>query len=188
MHDPRFSWGHAISYSTSNRGACHLSSLAHPFELSVALPELGYKEPHPGRDRFGKAQWTIHLQHVMNILDSLCICKFTMLNNALTISHLREWYHQITGRDLSVEGFMKMGERAFTLKRMINNQRGISRKDDMLPPRMRTLKKQGEGFDFDVPPLLPMLSEYYDFRGWTEEGRPTPETIRRLGLDEFVGK
>ncbi len=188
MHDPRFSWGHAISYSTSNRGACHLSSLSHPFELSVALPELGYKEPHPGRDRFGKAQWTIHLQHVMNILDSLCICKFTMLNNALTISHVREWYHQITGRDLSVEGFMKMGERAFTLKRMINNQRGISRKDDMLPPRMRTLKKQGEGFDLDVPPLLPMLSEYYDIRGWTEEGRPAPETIRRLGLDEFAGK
>jgi aldehyde:ferredoxin oxidoreductase len=124
----------------------------------------------------------------MNILDSLCICKFTMLNNALTISHIREWYHQITGRDLSVEGFMKMGERAFTLKRMINNQRGISRKDDMLPPRMRTLKKQGDGFDFDVPPLLPMLSEYYDLRGWTEEGRPAPETIRRLGLDEFADK
>ncbi|MBL7174462.1 MAG: aldehyde ferredoxin oxidoreductase family protein [Desulfobacteraceae bacterium] len=188
MHDPRFSWGHAISYSTSNRGACHLSSLSHPFEISVALPELGYEEPYPGRDREGKAQWTIHLQHLMNIMDSLCICKFTMLNNALTISHLREWYHQITGLDLSVEAFMTVGERAFTLKRIVNNQRGISRKDDMLPPRMRTLKKQGEGIDFDVPPLLPMLSEYYDLRGWTEEGRPGPETIRRLGLDEFASE
>jgi aldehyde:ferredoxin oxidoreductase len=186
MHDPRFSWGHAISYATSNRGACHLSSLSHPFELSVVLPELGYEEPYPGRDREGKAQWTIHLQHLMNILDSLCICKFTMLNNALTVSHLREWYHQITGRDLSVEAFMGLGETAFTLKRMINNQRGISRKDDILPPRMRTLKKKGEGFDFDVPPLLPMLSEYYELRGWTEEGRPGPETIKRLGLEGFA--
>jgi aldehyde:ferredoxin oxidoreductase len=185
MHDPRFSWGHAISYSTSNRGACHLSSLSHPFEMSVALPELGYEEPYPGREQEGKAQLTIHLQHLMNIMDSLSICKFSMLNNALTISHLREWYHQITGRDLSVEEFMKVGERAFTLKRMVNNRRGISRKDDMLPPRMRTLKKQGEGFDLDVPPLLPMLSEYYDLRGWTEEGRPDPETIRRLRLGEF---
>ena len=77
----------------------------------------------------------------------------------LTISHLREWYHQITGRDLSVEEFMTLGERVFTLKRIINNQRVISRKDDMLAPRMRTLKEQGDGFDFDVPPLLPMLSE-----------------------------
>ena len=187
MHDPRFSWGHAISYSTSNRGACHLSSLSHPFEISVILPEMGYTEPFPGRDREGKAQSTIHLQHLMNALDSLCICKFTILNNGLTISHFREWYSLITGNDMSNEGFMMLGERAFTLKRMINNLRGITRKDDILPPRMRTLKKQGEGFDFDVPPLSPMLSEYYDLRGWTEEGRPKAETIRRLGLDGFSG-
>lgn len=36
------------------------------------------------------------------------------------------------------------------------------------------------------PPLLPMLSEYYDLRGWTEEGRPKSDTITRLGLDEFA--
>lgn len=185
MHDPRFSWGHALSYSTSNRGACHLSSLSHPFELAVALPELGYEKPYPGRQREGKAQWVIHLQHVMTILDSLSICKFTMLSNALTISHFREWLQQITGVGRSLEEFMALGERAFTLKRMINNRRGITRKDDMLPPRFRTLKKRGGNVDFDVPALLPMLSEYYDLRGWTEEGRPTPETIRRLGLEAF---
>jgi aldehyde:ferredoxin oxidoreductase len=185
MHDPRFSWGHALSYSTSNRGACHLSSLSHPFELAVALPELGYEKPYPGRQREGKAQWVIHLQHVMTILDSLSICKFTMLSNALTISHFREWLQQITGVGRSLEEFMALGERAFTLKRMINNRRGITRKDDMLPPRFRTLKKREGSIDFDVPALLPMLSEYYDLRGWTEEGRPTPETIRRLGLEAF---
>jgi aldehyde:ferredoxin oxidoreductase len=185
MHDPRFSWGHALSYPTSNRGACHLSSLSHPFELAVALPELGYEKPYPGREKQGKAQWVIHLQHIMTILDSLCICKFTMLSNALTISHFREWLNQITGIDRSLEEFLAIGERAFTLKRMINNCRGITRKDDILPPRFRTLKKRAENFDFDVPPLFPMLSEYYDLRGWTEEGRPMPETIRRLGLEGF---
>jgi aldehyde:ferredoxin oxidoreductase len=185
MHDPRFSWGHALSYSTSNRGACHLSSLAHPFELALALPELGYEKPYPGRQREGKAQWVIHLQHVMTILDGLPICKFTMLSNGLTITHFREWLQQITGVNRSLEEFMALGERAFTLKRMINNRRSITRKDDILPPRFRTLKKKGGSIDFDVPPLLPMLSEYYDLRGWTEEGRPTPETVRRLGLEAF---
>jgi aldehyde:ferredoxin oxidoreductase len=33
--------------------------------------------------------------------------------------------------------------------------------------------------------LFPMLSDYYELRGWTEEGRPKPETIRRLGLEAF---
>ena len=186
MHDPRFSWGHAISYATSNRGACHLSSFSHPFEMSVAFPEMGYLAPYAGRSREGKAQWTIHLQHLMNLLDSFCICKFTLLNNALTLSHFTQWYNLITGCNLNVEAMMTIGERAFTLKRMINNLRGISRKDDNLPPRMSTLKKQGEGIDFDVPPLLPMLSEYYDLRGWTEQGKPGQETISRLGLSAFI--
>ena len=185
MHDPRFSWGHAISYSTGNRGACHLSSLAHPFEVGVPLPELGYEKPFPGRQREGTAQWTIHLQHLMTILDSLSICKFTMLSSALSISHFREWLGQLTGRERTLEEFMALGERGFTLKRMINNRRGLTRKDDMLPPRFRTLKKQGDTIDFDVPHLLPMLSDYYELRGWTEEGRPKPETIRRLGLETF---
>ncbi|PIP07771.1 MAG: aldehyde ferredoxin oxidoreductase, partial [Syntrophobacteraceae bacterium CG23_combo_of_CG06-09_8_20_14_all_50_8] len=185
MHDPRFSWGHALSYSTGNRGACHLSSFSHPFELTTALPELGYEKPFPGRQKEGKAKWVIHLQHLMTILDSLPICKFTMSNNALTISHFREWLNQITGMDRSLEEFMALGLRGFTLKRMMNNQRGITRKDDMLPPRFRTLKKRAKNFDFDVPPLFTLLSEYYELRGWTEEGRPNPETIRRLGLGGF---
>ena len=188
MHDPRFSWGNALSFSTGNRGACHLSSLSHMFEMAVAIPELGYPEPTPGRRLKGTAQKTIHLQHLMNILDSLCVCKFSLVNNAVTISNFREWFLHVIGRDLSLEEFMAIGERAFTLKRILNNRRGITRKDDMLPPRMRTLKKQGNGTNFDVPQLLPMLSEYYDLRGWTEEGRPNPETINRLGLEEFVSE
>ena len=80
---------------------------------------------------------------------------------------------------------MALGERGFTLKRMINNRRGITRKDDMLPPRFRTLKKQGDTIDFDVPHLLPMLSDYYELRGWTEEGRPKPEITRRLEFEAF---
>lgn len=188
MHDPRFSWGHALSYSTSNRGACHLSSLSHPFEMSAFLPELGYDKPFAGRTTEGKVQWTIHLQHLMTILDSLSLCKFTILNNAVSLSTIKDWYCLTTGLDMTVEGFMIPGERAFNLKRMINNRRGITRKDDILPPRMWTLKKKGEGFDFDVPPLFSMLSEYYDLRGWTEEGRPGKETLARLGLNEFFPK
>jgi aldehyde:ferredoxin oxidoreductase len=27
-----------------------------------------------------------------------------------------------------------------------------------------------------------MLSEYYEYRGWSEEGIPTPEKLKELGL------
>jgi aldehyde:ferredoxin oxidoreductase len=32
--------------------------------------------------------------------------------------------------------------------------------------------------------LEPMLEEYYRARGWNEEGIPTQETLKRLGLEE----
>jgi len=31
-----------------------------------------------------------------------------------------------------------------------------------------------------------MLSRYYRLRGWDENGVPTPETLRRLELDEWT--
>ncbi|MBI5017216.1 MAG: aldehyde ferredoxin oxidoreductase family protein [Deltaproteobacteria bacterium] len=188
MHDPRFSWGQALSYATSNRGACHLAGLTHPFEIAVSLPELGYETPFPPRERRGKAEWTIHLQNLMSLVDSLSVCKFTMLNNALRVSNFLDWYNLITGRDVDLGAFLAMGDRAFTLKRMVNNGRGIGRKDDLLPPRMRTLRKRGEGLDFDVPPGDQLLSDYYELRGWTEEGRPGQVTVERLGLGPWAGR
>lgn len=186
MHDPRFSWGHAISYSTGNRGGCHLTSLSHAYELVVTFPELGWNEPWKGRERDGKAEFVVNLQNYMNLRDSLIFCNFDQLNNAAKATNVLGWYNLITGRDLGFEDFMAIGERGFQLKRMINNRRGITRKDDNLPPRLRTLKRVGQDINFDVPPLNPMLSEYYDLRGWTEEGRPAHNTATKLGLEEFI--
>ena len=30
--------------------------------------------------------------------------------------------------------------------------------------------------------LAGMLAEYYELRGWDTDGRPKPETLKRLGL------
>jgi len=187
MHDPRFSWGHAISYATANRGGCHLASLAHAYELSLNFPEYGYNEPMKGRVREGKAEFIVHLQDYMNLRDSLIFCNFDQLGNVAKATHMLEWYNLITGAGLDFDGFMAAGARGFQLKRMINNRRGVTRKDDDLPPRLRTLKRVGQDLDYDVPPLYPMLSEYYDLRGWTEEGRPAAATVKSLGLQEFAG-
>ena len=185
-HDPRFSWGQALSYATGPRGACHLSSLAGSWETGEdPVPELGYPEPHPAQQREGKAEFTIKMQNLMNILDSLVVCKFSMFREGVNVTNFLEWYNLITGRGIDLDGWMKIGDRGFTLKRMINNRRGIGRKDDILPPRMRTLKRIGEDVNLDVPPLAPMLSDYYEIRGWTEEGRPGGETLKQLGLENW---
>jgi aldehyde:ferredoxin oxidoreductase len=181
--DPRFSWGHALGFATSNRGACHISTCVSFFENSVALPELGYDTPFPHRQRDGKAQHLIHLQNLMNMEDSLVVCRFSMINNAARLTDFLDWYTLITGRGIGRDDFLAAGARGFNLKRMINNRRGIGRKDDILPPRLRTLKKVGDDVNYDVPPVGQLLSDYYELRGWTEEGRPGREVVRQLGLE-----
>lgn len=187
-HDPRFSWGQALSYATGPRGACHLSSLAGSWETGEdPVPELGYPEPHPAQEREGKAEFTVKMQNLMNVLDSFVACKFSMFREAISVTHFLDWYNLITGHGIDLDELMVIGERGFTLKRLINNRRGVTRNDDILPPRMRTLKRIGEDVSLDVPPLAPMLSDYYQIRGWTEEGRPGPETLDRLGLHAMAG-
>jgi aldehyde:ferredoxin oxidoreductase len=186
MHDPRFSWGQALSYATANRGACHLATIAHAYELVVTFPEIGLNEPAQGRVREGKADLVVNLQNFQNMRDSLIFCNFDQLNNAAKATTFINWYNLITGNGMTFDSFMQAGERGFQLKRMINNRRGITRKDDTLPLRIQTLKKVGTDIDFDVPPVNQMLSDYYDIRGWSEEGRLTTETVKKNGLTDFT--
>ncbi|MBT3361141.1 MAG: aldehyde ferredoxin oxidoreductase family protein [Rhodospirillales bacterium] len=186
MHDPRFSWGHALGYATGARGACHLTSLAHAFEIILTLPEAGHDEVQEARNAEGKAQFVNDAQNLCVLRDALVACNFSMLNNAAKLTDFMNWYNMITGRGVTMDEFLQIGARGFALKRMIINRYGMTRKDDDLPPRMRTLKKVGEDINFDVPPLYPMLSEYYDIRGWTEEGRVSGEMVSKLELEEFA--
>jgi aldehyde:ferredoxin oxidoreductase len=96
------------------------------------------------------------------------------------------WLNQITGWDIDISEFMKIGERVFNLKRMFNTRLGISRKDDFLPPRFSTRKRVGEDLTNQLPPIGRLLSDYYEYRNWTEEGTPNKEKIAELGLTEII--
>ncbi len=100
----------------------------------------------------------------------------------ITITHILKWYGDVTGREMTIDDFVKTGERIFNLKRLYNVRLGISRKDDTLPFRSLTFKRTGKGLTPNLPPLGQMLSEYYEYRGWSEDGIPTPEKLKELGL------
>jgi len=138
------------------------------------------------RARDGKAQQVVHLQNLMNLQDNLVTCKFTMANNTLRISHFLEWYNQITGRALDEPEFMRAGARGFTLKRLINMRRGVTARDDTLPHRMRTLPRVGQDLNYAVPPIDDLLKDYYALRDWDSGGRPSPTSVRELGLQAFA--
>jgi aldehyde:ferredoxin oxidoreductase len=180
-HDPRAFFSSALSYATSNRGACHLAGFTHGLEGSFTVPELGYERI---QDRFaveGKGEMVAKMQNLMGLYDSLKICKFVIFGD-ITVTDLLNCLNNVTGWDMTLAEFLQTGERMFNLKRMYNVHCGISRKDDMLPYRIMTSPRNEGGAKGKLPHLGKMLNEYYNYRGWNEEGLPTVEKLAELEL------
>jgi len=61
----------------------------------------------------------------------------------------------------------------------------MTRKDDLLPLRFEEVLKEGgsAGESYPRKELEKLLDEYYRLRGWSAEGIPTQETLKRLGLN-----
>ncbi len=180
-HDPRSYNAGAVSYATSSRGACHLAGFSHTFERVLSMPEIGIEKPMPRLEVKDKGELAAKTQNLMGLFDSLKICKFIMFGG-VKIQPLLSWYTMVTGRSMDLGEFLKTGERIFNLKRLYNVRCGISRKDDVLPPRFLTLKREGEGLTPNLPPLGEMINNYYQVRGWSEEGIPLPGKLQDLGL------
>jgi len=184
-HDPRRFFSQALSYATAARGACHNASWSHPYELSLSMPEIGIPEPQDSYQVEGKAGFTAKLQDLMSMMDTLIICRFSQVGKAVNVTNMVHWLNSITDWNMDIPEFMKAGERIFNLKRLYNTRLGVSRKDDFLPPRFLTLKRTGEGLANQLPPMGRLLSDYYDYRGWTEDGIPSQGKLEELGLDEL---
>jgi len=182
-HDPRRFHSQALSYTTAARGACHNASMSHPYELAFKIPEIGISEPQDPYQIEGKAEFTAKLQNFNCIMDALIICHFSQF--AVGITNYVDWVNMVTGWGIDIPEYMKTGERIFNLKRMCNVRFGVSRKDDRLPYRFETLNRVGEGLTNQLPPIGKLLGDYYEYRGWSEEGIPTPEKLKELGLDEL---
>jgi len=93
---------------------------------------------------------------------------------------LLSWLRITTGVDFTDSDLSLIGERIWNLERLFNLKAGLSKKDDRLPKRMTDeprVKNQ-------VVHLDRMLSEYYHLRGWNEEGVPTLEKLKQLGLEK----
>ena len=182
-HDPRARFSNVLGYATSNRGACHLNVFGMDFESGLVPPEgLGYHKDQDPYEVDGKAKFSVAMQDLMSVFDSLTVCKF-ILFGGVGVPALAHWLNCITGWDFDVDSLLRVGTRAFTVKRLYNNRLGITRKDDMLPPRIANSPRDDGGSKDKIPPQGQLLNDYYKLRKWTEFGEPTAEVLKELGID-----
>ncbi len=175
-YEPRASFGMALAYATSDRGACH--QRAFPIGSDAFG---GSRNPF---DTTGHASVVIDEQDENALSYSMVSCSFTAYNYERVCEWLNELAYDVTIDDLEV-----IGERAWNATRLFNVREGFGRDDDALPTRFTRPLKQGgpaDGNAISEEEFETMLDEYYEQRGWTSDGVPTTETLERLEIKSLV--
>jgi aldehyde:ferredoxin oxidoreductase len=179
MHDPRAMSGMALVYLTSPRGACHNKSDYFFVDWGQAESSLGLEffGNHAGAE---KAANVARHQDWRSACDSLVMCLFANV----PVEMVAGLVNAACGYELNVEDLLRCGERAWILKRAINNRLGLTRANDKLPKAFLEPYADGPAAGY-VPPLEEMLAAYYSARGWDPEtGRPTKGKLLALGLED----
>lgn len=182
-HDPRAFTCMAANYATGARGACHLEALSYFLGRGVPLPEMGYTTPPDPHSNEGKGKICYDMQNFQGLFNPLGLCKFLFLGR-VGPKMITQWINFVTGWDTTMEGLLLASERLITLKRMYNVRLGIRRKDDILPPRLKTHARPSGRAQGVLPDVDRMVGELYALRGWDADGVPTEAAAKRLGLEE----
>jgi aldehyde:ferredoxin oxidoreductase len=175
-YDPRVGYGTALSYAVSPRGACHRRA------WPPALEVLGKDNPYSTEN---KAKLVKHLADENTVFHSALVCDFPAKWIPLEVKEYAKYLTFVTGEQFDEEQLWLMADRVETQIRLFNTREGLKRQDDTLP---RRIFKEGvvagptQGRFIPYEALSKMLDDYYALRGWDNEGFPTEDTRKRLGL------
>jgi aldehyde:ferredoxin oxidoreductase len=91
----------------------------------------------------------------------------------------------VWGREVSVAELEKAAERIWNTGRLFNVREGFKASEDTLPDRIfKDPLKSGTPAGQVLPrdQFDAMLREYYQLRGWDNNGVPTPERLKELDI------
>ncbi|MFA5367615.1 MAG: aldehyde ferredoxin oxidoreductase family protein [Dehalococcoidia bacterium] len=185
-HDPRANYLLGLAYATGSRGACHTADPSYSIGTGIfQWPDIGINMGINVKQNEGAAEIVKNGQDLGSIYNSMTICYMVVetLNGAIISGLL----NATTGFDYTFDEIKECGERIWHMKRGLSNLMGITAADDKLPNRLLTPNTDG-GAAGSAPNLELMLKEYYPVRGLAADGRPTKETLSRLGLGDLAGK
>ena len=150
---------------------------------TVAQNLVGTKEAAVPTAYRHKPELVVAYEDLHILADSLGVCSIPFM--PVGLDSWREAYNSCTGMGTTSQYLAITAERIRTLERLFNVRDGLDREDDTIADRMfQEPLKEGpwKGQALDREQLEQMKDEYYALRGWDREGRPTLETLQRLGL------
>lgn len=164
-YEPRSLKSIALGLAVSPRGACHNRSGAYEADFSGTV------------DRFkadaGRGRIVAESEDFAAVLDSLIVCKFLRKCFNDFYPETAALLSKVTGWDLSAAELRHIGTRIHTVKKRFNIREGWRPQDDGLPERLlkETLPTGvGAGIGLSHDDLRQMIQDYYQARGWDENG------------------
>ncbi|MBL8102427.1 MAG: aldehyde ferredoxin oxidoreductase family protein [Anaerolineales bacterium] len=180
-HDPRGVSGMALSYATSPRGACHNQSDYFFVDFGHTYENIGI-DYYERQAQAEKAANVARHQDWRTHFNSVLICIFANVPPETQVGLINAQL----GLNWTLADLMKSGERAWNLKRAINNRMGLTRANDKLPKTFLEPLSEGGAAGF-VLDFQSMLAAYYEARGWDwETGKPMREKLLELNLDDVA--
>jgi aldehyde:ferredoxin oxidoreductase len=173
MYDPRAFFSLAVTYATGFPGDPTV------FERFLVRPRLGLMHKQGRFDKSGKGLAAKAAQDYHALADSAGLCPLAI--PAMHLPIIASALEAAVGETFTPLQAISVGERTVNVQRLYANDCGICAVDDRLPQRLLTPATEGRHAG-RVPQLAAQLGEYYELRGWDSEGRPTQQTLERLGL------
>ncbi|MEM2896926.1 MAG: aldehyde ferredoxin oxidoreductase family protein, partial [Candidatus Bathyarchaeia archaeon] len=180
----------ALGWAVASRGADHLRALPN-FEALGYSPEIAkkwfkYSETSDPYSPIGKPYLVKWHEDYGAVIDSVEICKYTTFScYSIFPDLLSKIVSYATGWKIDEKELMKIGERVVNIERLFNIREGFSIKDDRLPDRFLNEPLPSGPAKGMIVPLKRMLSEYYELRGWNEEGAPSKQKLIELEIDKI---
>jgi aldehyde:ferredoxin oxidoreductase len=191
MHDHRQFWSVFFGELIAGTGP----SIQGTGTDANARPELGYTETTAGvahnlDEALAKVEAVRVTQFAKLWNDTLGICMFGMRGINSSIDLTAQCLAQAVGwEDFSAQEALRVGERVTNLMRLVYGRRGFKKSDEFdVSAKHLEAPPAGPSKGLSIAPYLPaMVDEYYRQLGWNvDTGLPTPDTLRRLGMDEFI--
>ncbi|MBR9982290.1 MAG: aldehyde ferredoxin oxidoreductase family protein [Desulfatitalea sp.] len=178
---PRGTPGMGLAYMTADRGGCHQRGFMINYEVGGRQYKGRSVEAHTLE---GKAEILKGEQDFLAGTDALVKCDFGAF--AIPAEIYARLLAAATGRAVEADFFNALGERIWNQVRLFNWREGFRAADDRLPRRfVEEPLPSGphKGQRISKADMARMRADYYRARGWDEEGRPTAQTLERLGLN-----
>lgn len=191
MHDPRFDAGFGMAYEnepTPGRHTIASYTYIDLMNLSTKTKQMP-KRPiiHSLHERYAtedKGRTQSIVSAYTDILNGVGMCLFGA--GVGGDPPLVEWINAATGWEMDFEEYLEIGRRIKTLRQAFNAREGIRPKQTRMTDRARGNPPLERGANKGITPDFDTLGDdYYTAMGWNREtGKPLPETLDHLGLNQ----